>query len=175
MQAVNWQLFSPFSQHNSFYQIVRSLLEQVKMVSFSYDKPVDFPDINICGANDLLERAALRESAYCVSGFGAENHTVEHVIEYAARDLIDNDKEYQVFQIAKSVDESSVNLGCRLQLLHEMNSWKKPLRHCPFEDLPTLGFDLKWLDPLEEISPKIGVACRLIYLKALFQEINTKY
>ena len=107
------------------------MFEQATMLSLFHDKPEEVPDAEIYGDQHLLERASIRNSAYRVHGFGAENHTTDHDVDYVARDYISNSiRESQVYQIAKLVDRWSANLrGCS-QLLHEIKSWGRPLRGC---------------------------------------------
>ena len=154
MQEVEWETLSPLSQHNSFATSVRSIFDQAATFSLFHDKPVELPDAGICGDQHLLERAAIRDSAYRVHEFGAENHTTDHDIEYVARDYISNSiRESQVYRIAKLIDCWSADLrGCP-QLLHEIESWGEPLRGWKPRDSFPLGYDTKWLDPPAEIFP----------------------
>ena len=55
---------------------------------------------------------------------------------------------------AKLVDTRSTNLkGCS-QLLHEIESWKKPLSARGTESAIRLGYDIKWLDPPATFLPR---------------------
>lgn len=88
MQKVVWATLSPLSQHNSFCESVLSILEQAKTLSLFDETASEVPDTDICDNQDLLERAAIRDSANRVHGFGAENHTTEHDVFYISRDHI---------------------------------------------------------------------------------------
>ncbi len=155
MQEVEWKTLSPLSLHSSFCKSVWSIFDQARTLDVFHDKPADLPNADICGDQHLLKRAAIRESTYRVHGFGAENHTAEHDVVYTARDHVPNSiRESQVCHIAKLVDGWSKNLrGCS-QLLREIESWGKPLRGCRTEDTFSLGYAVKWLDPLAEIFPE---------------------
>ena len=155
MQEVEWETLSTLSQHNSFCTSVRSIFDQATIFSLFHDKPVELPDAGIYGDQHLLERATIRDSAYRVHEFGAENHTTDHDVDYVARDYISNSiRESQVYRIAKLIDCWSVDLrGCS-QLLHEIESWGKPLRGWKTRDSFPLGYDTKWLDPPAEVFPK---------------------
>jgi Protein of unknown function (DUF3638)/Protein of unknown function (DUF3645) len=153
MQEVEWETLSPLSQHSSFCDSVRSIFEQVRSLGF-FDEATESPRAELRGDHHLLKRAAIRDAAYRVDEFGAEDHTTEHDFVYVARDHIPNSvKESQVYHTAKLVDSWSANLrGCS-QLLREIEGWGKPLRGCATEDHFPLGYDAKWLDPPAEFLP----------------------
>ena len=155
MQEVEWESLSPLSQHGSFCTSVRSIFGQARTFDLFHNKPVKLPDADICGDQHLLERAAIRDSAYRVDGFGAEDHTTDHDVVYIARDHLSNSiRESQVCHIAKLVDDWSTDLkGCS-QLLHEIESWEEPLHGCRTEYPFPLGYDTKWLDPPAKYLPK---------------------
>ncbi len=155
MQEVEWEPLPPLSQHVLFCTSVRSIFEQARTFSLFHDKPAELPNVDICGDLHLLERAAIRDSAYRVHEFGAENHMTAHDVVYIARDQVsDSIRESQVCQIAKLVDDWSANVrGCP-QLLHEIESWGEPLQGCRKKDLLPLGYDTKWLDPPAKYLPK---------------------
>ena len=155
MQEVEWNTLSSLSQHVSFCTTVRSIFEQARTLSLFQEKPAKLPDVDICGDRHLLERAAIRDSAYRVHGFGAENHTTDHDVLYVARDHVSNSiRESQVCHIAKLVDDWSGNLRCCSQLLHEIESWGKQVHGCRTEDPFPLGYDMKWLDSPSTFLPE---------------------
>lgn len=154
MQEVEWETLSPLSQHNSFCTSVGSIFEQVRTLDLFHDKPTKLPDAEIDGDRHLLDRAAIRDAAYRVHGFGAENHTTKHDVVYTARDHVPNSiQESQVCHTAKLVDGWSVNLKACSHLLHEIESWGEPLRGCGAEETLPLGYDTKWLDPPANFLP----------------------
>jgi len=157
MQQVEWGGLSPLSQHCDFYKQVTSVLDQAKSFQMFQDQPAQPAQPLISdtrGNQDLQERAAIRDSSFQVHGFGAEAHTSNHDVTYSARDnLSDGARELQTCCTAKLVDDWSVSLSVRPGLLSEIESWGKPLRGPILEDEWTLGFDIKWLDPLEKFLP----------------------
>ena len=158
MQEVKWSTLPPLSQHVSYYASVRLIFEQVEAFSLFDDKPARLPDKDICGDKHLLDRATIRDSAYRVDGFGAENHTTAHDVVYISRDRVPHiGREPQVFNIAKLVDGWSANLkGCS-QLLREIESWGEPLHglhgYRPDDPFP-FGYDTKWLEPPAKFLPR---------------------
>ena len=154
MQTIAWKKISPLSQHNSFCILVQSIFEQARRYSQLDDQPLELPDANLCGDQCLLERAAIRDSTSHVHGFGAEAHTTEHDVVYTSRDYVSNSpREFQVFLTAKLVDGWSANLRVVPHLLREIESWREPLGGCRIEDTLSVGYDMKWLDPLVKFLP----------------------
>lgn len=88
MQEVEWETLPPLSQHVLFCTSVRSIFDQARTFSLFHDEPAELPDVDICGDLHLLERAAIRDSAYRVHEFGAENHTTAYDVVYIARDQV---------------------------------------------------------------------------------------
>lgn len=154
MQEVHWEAISPLAQHTSFYDLVRSVFEQVRRYSLFYDKPSELPDADICGDQHLLERAAIRYSANHIDEFGARRYTDEYDTLYVARDHIPGSmKESWAFQTATLVDGWSVNLkGCS-ELLREIESWQKTLHGCGTVGSFPLGYDTNWLAPRNKFLP----------------------
>ena len=155
MQEVEWERLSPISQHPSFFNSVRSIFERARTLDLFHDKPTELPDAEICGDRHLFKRAAVRDAAYRVHGFGAEHHTMKHDVNYIAREHVSNSiQESQVCHTAKLVDGWSANLkGCS-QLIREIESWGEPLRGCGTEGPIRLGYDIKWLDPPATFLPR---------------------
>lgn len=124
------------------------IFERARALDIFHENPTKLPDVEIYDNHYLLERAAVRDTAYRVCGFGAEHHTTTHDVNYIARDNVsDSTKEAQVYQTAKLVDSWSINLkGCS-QLLREIESWGNPLSARGTESAIRLGYDMKWLDP----------------------------
>jgi len=148
MQEVEWETLSPISQHPFFFDSVQSIFERTRTLGMFHDNPTELPDAEICGPYHLLERAAVRDAAYRVHGFGAEHHTTEHDVNYVARDRVSNStRESQVCHTAKLVDNWSANLkGCS-HLLREIESWGNSLCGSGTEGPIRLGYNMKWLDP----------------------------
>ena len=155
MQEVEWQSLSPISQHPSFFDLVQLIFARARALDLFNDKPTELPGAEICGDSHLLKRAAVRDSVYRVSGFGAEHHSTKHDVNYVARDNVSNSiKEARVCHTAKLVDSWPTNLKCCSHLLREIESWGKPLDNCETEEPIRLGFDVKYLNSLATFLPK---------------------
>ncbi|KAM0540722.1 hypothetical protein ACHAPJ_013526 [Fusarium lateritium] len=86
MQTVNWDSGLSFlSQDDRFYKVTQEILARSREISFLYPKHEvpDFPDRSIM---QLVDRAILRASRENVAGFGAEEFTTQHDINYIPRD-----------------------------------------------------------------------------------------
>lgn len=174
MQEVHWEAISPLAQHVSFYDLVRSVFEQVRRYSLFYDKPNELPDADIRGEQHLLERAAIRDSANHVDEFGARKHTDEYDTLYVARDHIQGSiKESRAFQIAQLVDNWSVNLKGSSELLREIESWQDKLQGYGTVDSFPLGYDINWLAPRNKFLPGHWCAFHRILTQAEVE--NDKY
>lgn len=87
MQSVYW-CHDPgyLAQHGGFYLEVAEILEQDRRMGiFHPDTLVTHPPLPRIEA-DLLKREQIRSSAFRVSGFGAEDHTLEHDRRYSSLD-----------------------------------------------------------------------------------------
>jgi hypothetical protein len=77
---------SSLSQHGHFVSAVRVLFQQSEQATILFpDKKVQLPRL---GKTDehLLQRDNIRSATFRVSGFGADDHTVQHDAAYTARD-----------------------------------------------------------------------------------------
>lgn len=147
MQEVEWNALPPLSQHPSFQSLVKSIFDQARESNLFLDECIELPQAEICGEQDLLRRAEIRDSSYRVHGFGAELHTANHDVTYRARDCVpDSPREHEVCHIAKLVDSWSRNLKVCTNLLQEFESWSMPLKAITPEGSFLLGYDTKWLD-----------------------------
>lgn len=155
MQQVDWETLSPLSQHDSFCTLVCSIFAKARMMDLFHEIPTQLPNLDIyTEQQDLLERAAIRNSTYRVDGFGAENHTSKHDVVYNSRDhLSDGEREPQIHHIANLVDGWSQKLKCCSHLLEEIQSWGNPLCGWNTECKFPLGYDMKWLEPVANHFP----------------------
>lgn len=87
MQTVHWDNNISFlSQHGDFIIIVKSLLQQAEQaMTFFPDAKLSFPRLDMVNEH-LLRRDNIRSATFRVSGFGAENHTIQSDQRYTARD-----------------------------------------------------------------------------------------
>ncbi|PVH70609.1 hypothetical protein DL98DRAFT_472494 [Cadophora sp. DSE1049] len=154
MQQIEWNSLPTLSQHSSFYPIVKSILERAKSFQIFQEEPVNIPPVDR-GERFLLEKAAIRDSWLRVYSFGASTFTAEHDRVYEARDqTIDGERELRTCHTTQLVDSWSTNLKVCRRLLAEMEAWKESLSGPGLGDVPTIGFDVKWLHPPSKIFPK---------------------
>ncbi|KAH0566189.1 hypothetical protein GP486_000421 [Trichoglossum hirsutum] len=154
MQEVDWLELSPLSQHNSFCGAVASIFKQARTFQMFQDTPAELPDAVVDASQGLVQRASIRDSAYRVHGFGAEDHTTEHDMAYPARDNPpDGSRRLQTYLTAKLVDCWTTDLKICGQLLHEVESWGNRIHGPRSEDAILLGYDAKWLDPHADHLP----------------------
>jgi hypothetical protein len=85
MQTVDWSpTLSFLAQHGSFSKSIKSIFGQATRAMIFYPDVV-LPQLEHVEL-ELLERDCIRSSTFRVSGFGAEDHTINHDCEYSARD-----------------------------------------------------------------------------------------
>ena len=91
MQTVNWCTGLGFlAQHGGFYKSVKSIFKQAEGARvFHPESDIVLPALDKLQP-DLLERDCIRSSTFRVSGFGAEDHTIDHDEQYPARDRNQN-------------------------------------------------------------------------------------
>jgi hypothetical protein len=74
------------SQHGHFMSAVQTLLQQSEQTKILFPgKAVQLPDLRKTDRH-LLQRDNIRSATFRVSGFGADDHTIEHDAAYTARD-----------------------------------------------------------------------------------------
>ncbi|KAE9371942.1 hypothetical protein N431DRAFT_456702 [Stipitochalara longipes BDJ] len=85
MQTVDWSPKLGFlAQHGGFYKCAKSIFDQVTIAKVFYPDTV-LPQLNHVEL-ELLERDCIRSSTFRISGFGAEDHTIDEDAEYSSRD-----------------------------------------------------------------------------------------
>jgi hypothetical protein len=170
MQQVEWEKLSPLSQHCAFHQHVRTVLNQAKLFHVFQEQPAQLLVADTRGEQDLLERAAIRDSSFQVHGFGAESYTTDYDIVYASRDqALDSIREVQTCRTTKLVDDWSTNLVVHSQLLSEIESWGEPIRGPGHQDDLIVGFDLEWLDAPAECLPDALCTLQHIFSRSVVQ------
>jgi len=154
MQQIKWQALSPLSQHCDFYRHVLSIFKQAQLFHMFQEPPEQGLILRSCSEQDLIERAAIRDSSFQVQGFGAETYSTNYDISYASRDqLSDNIREFQTCYTAKLVDGWPKSLKVCPRLLSEIESWYNPLRGPVIGKDFALGFDHKLLDLSAKFLP----------------------
>ena len=154
MQTVDWDpSLSSLSQHGGFYTSVKAIFEQANDGKILYpDSYIEPPKLDFVVPH-LLERDLIRSSAFRVSGFGAEQYTIEHDAEYSPRDRGQNSERATrtyvtarlIFQRRPVLHANALsNLGDflweTLQKCGEIEGPKSTACH------PLLKYDSKWLD-----------------------------
>ncbi|KAF8851671.1 hypothetical protein BDZ45DRAFT_140606 [Acephala macrosclerotiorum] len=104
MQTVTWSKLGFMAQHGRFYTSVNSILDQAD----TYD--VFNPEASVERLRPdhvqvhLLERDFIRSSTLRVSGFGAEDHSVNYDIVYSSRDRNQNSSQgFQAFIMSSTI------------------------------------------------------------------------
>ncbi|RMZ74996.1 hypothetical protein DV737_g5547, partial [Chaetothyriales sp. CBS 132003] len=94
MQTVKWAPELSFlAQHGGFYKLVKLIFAQAERTRVFYLGSHIRPPTLDHVEPDLLDRDCIRSSTFRVSGFGAEDHTVECDAIYSARDEGQNSPE----------------------------------------------------------------------------------
>ena len=154
MQTIHWTTLPILSQHPAFDTSVRLVLRHANSFKLFDENQFQTTDIRNRGEPELLQRAAIRDSTYRVHSFGAEDHTTDHDVTYAARDTIsDSKREFQVYSTAKLVEEWSKDLRCTKNLLSKIIAWGAPVHGISHAGSFNFGFNLQWLVPPREFLP----------------------
>ena len=154
MQTVKWKNLSPLSQHTSFVTFARNILEQGRALDEVWDQSGANFKREVGGDQHLLQKAIIRDSAYRVHGFGAEDHVVDQDFVYEARDTTrDITRETHVYSTAKLVEQWSTNLQCCPRLMKEIESWQSTV-HGHTGNLFPIGYDIKWLNVYDSFMPE---------------------
>ncbi|GAB7331594.1 hypothetical protein MBLNU13_g02973t1 [Cladosporium sp. NU13] len=87
MQTVNWNSELGFmTQHARLRTSVQEILDQARDAEIFFPElQLSFPRMQQCDAH-LQQRDSLRSAAFRVSGFGAEDHSLQHDTTYTGRD-----------------------------------------------------------------------------------------
>ncbi|KAJ9607822.1 hypothetical protein H2200_007901 [Cladophialophora chaetospira] len=87
MQTVEWNSEISFlAQHGWFYRSVKLIFDQAEKMRVFYPESDAKPLILDHVESTLLDRDCVRSSTFRVSGFGAEDHTIEYDATYSSRD-----------------------------------------------------------------------------------------
>ncbi|KAH8676420.1 hypothetical protein BGZ60DRAFT_562097 [Tricladium varicosporioides] len=154
MQQVDWEALPPLSQHYDFRKQVELIFDQARSFQVFQERPVQLPTLDSRGNQFLLERAAIRDSRFRVSDFGAEDFTIDYDAVYISRDqIIDSTREIRTCNIARLVSDWSTNLTICPKLLCEIESWGEAIQGPSLKDGLVIGFDLLWLDEPAKYLP----------------------
>lgn len=179
MQTIHWDPNLTFlAQHSGLYKSVTAILEQAKPGKIFYpDTYIEPPDLDFI-MPDLLERDLIRSSTFRVDGFGAEQHSLKHDVEYLPRDRYEgSDQATRSFVTASLIFQRQPvmhklpNTGLRNHLWARLKEIGEI--HGPLDALENsfLKFDSKWLkNANESLGP---VWCRAhVSLGCMSQQYN---
>ncbi|KAL6790980.1 hypothetical protein J3E68DRAFT_411742, partial [Trichoderma sp. SZMC 28012] len=159
METIHWDnQLSFLSQSGSLHIAVQSVIERVNQSTLFYP---DQPDENIIPNHvdpTLGLRHFIRDSSFCVSGFGAESHTTSHDIVYNSRDGVRNiDRSRRAFEAATMVVEGRQSIHMPISHTFTSHMWdllknelgtQGPNTPLPHEEV---GYDCKWLSDANAI------------------------
>ena len=155
MQEIGWNKLSPLSQHSSFLDAVKLIMDQASKFHLFQSVPAALPDVRQGSDAVLTQRASIRDSTFYVEGYGAEKHTTKYDTAYSGRDdLSGGALEQQVCHMAKLVDDWSMNLnGCK-DLRREIESWQSTIVGPPRASRALFGYDKRLLETITKWLPK---------------------
>lgn len=159
METIDWDdRLSFLSQSGSLHTAVQSAIERVNQSTLFYpDQPAEYILPNHVDAA-LGLRHLIRDSTFCVSGFGAESHTTSHDVRYTSRDGVRNiDRSRRAFEAATMVVEERQTIHMPINHAFTSHMWdllKKYLgTQGPNTPLPheEVVYDCKWLSDANTI------------------------
>ncbi|KAJ4865601.1 hypothetical protein T069G_02131 [Trichoderma breve] len=153
METIDWNnQISFLSQSGSLHTAVQSVIERVNQSTLFYpDQPGEYVIPNHVDAA-LGLRHLIRDSTFCVSGFGAENHTTAEDVSYKSRDGVRNiERSRRAFEAATMVVEQRQTIHKPISHTFTSHMWdllknesgtQGPNTPLPHEEV---GYDCKWL------------------------------
>ncbi|KAI8648277.1 hypothetical protein NCS55_01496600 [Fusarium keratoplasticum] len=150
MQQVSWSSDLSFlAQDDRFYTITKGIIDRSAEIGFLYsdtDRPGELNQNTI----ELVERAILKKARQCVSGYGAEDFSVQHDVIYQSRDNGSSDRAARAAEMAVRAYSShasllkpvSARLSNHLYTLLSHEAIVSPRTVPPKDDLL---YDSKWL------------------------------
>ncbi|RGP60187.1 hypothetical protein FSPOR_10776 [Fusarium sporotrichioides] len=173
MQQVSWSSNLGFlAQDDRFYTIAKGIIDRSTEVGFLYpdiDRPGELSQNTI----QLVERAIIRKARQCVSGYCAEDFSVQHDVIYQSRDNGFSDRATRAAEMAvrayrghaSLLQPVSAELPNHLYTLLSHGTIPFP-RTVPPED--DLLYDSKWLS-----SPTTFLSAYWCQLHQAFQNNHT--
>ncbi|PNP47794.1 hypothetical protein THARTR1_10479 [Trichoderma harzianum] len=162
METINWdRQLSFLSQAGSLHTAVQSVIEGVNQSTLFYpDQPAKYRIPNHVDAA-LGLRHLIRDSTFCVSGFGAENHTTAEDMPYKSRDSGRNgERSRRAFEAATMVVERRQTIHMPIKNTFTLHIWdlikNKSGTQGPNTPLPhkEVGYDRDWLSHANTIFVK---------------------
>ncbi|UKZ74662.1 hypothetical protein TrVFT333_002332 [Trichoderma virens FT-333] len=166
METVTWDnQLSFLSQAGSLHTTVLSIIEGVEQKAIFYsEQPVQYAIPNHVD-NSLGLRHQIRDSIFCVSGFGAENHTTSQDTHYQSRDRVRRaERSQRAFEAAVMAAERRETIHMPISGSFVSHMWKllnnksgTPGPNSPLAD--EVGYDCRWLS--EAKANFVKYWCRL--------------
>ncbi|KAH6974679.1 hypothetical protein EDB80DRAFT_830861 [Ilyonectria destructans] len=101
MQRVDWSSKLSFlAQDDRLYTVTKEILGRSSEIGFLYPHRNIEPSELTRTTMGLVERAILRNSRQCVSGFGAEGFTIQHDVAYQPRERGNSDRAERATEMA---------------------------------------------------------------------------
>lgn len=151
METVHWDPDLSFlSQSNAFQTLVKSIITQVKATSFLYPGIYkDLPKLEHVNPK-LGNRESIRAASFQVSGYGAENRSVDFDVLYQSRDMHSySERSLRTFKIVRMLthDQESLAEPVGSGLVDQiwnclMGDTRGPTRGMPSKDI---CYDSQWL------------------------------
>lgn len=159
METIEWDSQLSFlSQAGSLQTTVQSVIERVNQSKLFYpDQPDAYVIPNHVNAT-LGLRHSIRDSTFCVSGFGAESHTTAEDMSYNSRDTVSKiERSRRAFEAATMVAEGRQTIHMPISHTFTSHMWdllknesgtQGPNTPLPHEEV---GYDCKWLSDANTI------------------------
>ncbi|QYS92728.1 hypothetical protein H0G86_000129 [Trichoderma simmonsii] len=159
METIDWNnQLSFLSQSGSLHTAVQSVIERVNQSKLFYPDQPDAYVIPNHVNSTLGFRHLIRDSTFCVSGFGAESHTTAEDMSYNSRDTVRNiERSRRAFEAATMVVETRQTIHMPIShtftshmwdLIKNMSGTQGPNTPLPHEEV---GYDCKWLSDANTI------------------------
>ncbi|EHK23059.1 uncharacterized protein TRIVIDRAFT_230731 [Trichoderma virens Gv29-8] len=166
METVTWDnQLSFLSQVGSLHTTALSIIEGVEQKAIFYsEQPVQYTIPNHVDSS-LGLRHQIRDSIFCVSGFGAENHTTSQDMHYQSRDRVRHaERSQRAFKAAVMAAERRETIHMPISGSFVSHMWKllnnksgTPGPNSPLAD--EVGYDCRWLS--EAKANFVKYWCRL--------------
>jgi hypothetical protein len=153
MEKIDWDdRLSFLSQAGSLHSSVQSIIEEVNQNGlFHSGQPAEHIIPN--HVDDTLgSRHRIRDSSFCVFGFGAESHSTSQDVRYKSRDSVKRiERSRRAFEIATMVVERRATIHMPINPTFNMDMWNLISNvfgtQGPNTPLPDkeVGYDCRWL------------------------------
>ncbi|KAK2736398.1 hypothetical protein FQN57_000775 [Myotisia sp. PD_48] len=158
MHTMKWKNLPSLSQHPRFRKLAQEVYASIKNQNlFHKEECGEIKGIQFCPSEQhLIDRMAIRNSAFRTDEFGAECFTTQYDSVYQSREMTNTSNKHQVSEIVNLVNEWATDLSPNSNLLTVFESWGKSLeaRNPEIGDIATLGYSCTWLEPVKDILPK---------------------